>query len=352
MVHSPWSQAEQAAMARAINLAAQAERVSPNPRVGCVVLDAEDSTVGSGFHHGPGQPHAEIEALREAGSRARGGTAVVTLEPCRHTGRTGPCTQALLAAGIRRVVFARHDPSSQAGGGGAELACQGLDVRFGLLEDQADLNPWWESAVHQGRPYVIWKAAASLDGAVAAADGTSQWITGEVARAASHRLRSQVDAIAVGAGTLAADDPSLTARVDGLPLPPAQQPLRVLLSQRELGTQSRVTDDAAPTVRLPMHDPREVLATLWRREVRSLLLEGGPTVAGAWLEAGVVNEINWYLAPMLLGDRGRSAARLDVATLAQASRWKLLHTEHLGDDVFLRLVPRVPAQKDSVTTRP
>lgn len=202
------------AMSRAVDLAGRAlGRTSPNPVVGCVVLDADGRVVGEGFHESAGEPHAEVNALCAAGESARGGTAVVTLEPCRHTGRTGPCTQALLDAGVARVVIAVPDPTATAGGGAQELSDAGVEVLVGIGREAAEhVNRAWLHAMTADRPFVTWKLAATLDGRTAAADGTSRWITGPDARAEVHRLRARCDAVLVGAGTLRADDPHLAVR--------------------------------------------------------------------------------------------------------------------------------------------
>ena len=219
------------AMQRAIELAAQSPDTRPNPKVGCVIIDPTGQVVGEGFHEGAGTAHAEIVALDRAGEAARGATAVVSLEPCNHTGRTGPCAHALIAAGVARVVFAQSDDNGKAAGGAATLRAAGIQVTEGLMAEQARaVNPYWTFAAQQKRPYVIWKTAATLDGFVAAADGSSRWITGEAAREDVHRLRAEVDAVMVGTGTMLVDDPELTARIDGDLAD--QQPLRVVMGQR------------------------------------------------------------------------------------------------------------------------
>ena len=204
---------EETLMRRALELAALGPVADPNPRVGAVVTATDGRVVGEGFHRGAGHPHAEVEALALAGENANGGTAWVTLEPCDHTGRTGPCSRALLDAGVNRVVFGQADPNPQAAGGAARLRAGGVAVEGGVLVEEArELNRAWTFAVTRGRPRVVWKFAATLDGRSAAADGTSQWITGPAARADVHRLRAESGAIMVGTGTVLADDPSLTVR--------------------------------------------------------------------------------------------------------------------------------------------
>lgn len=328
---------EIAAMRRALVLAERGRgTTSPNPIVGCVVLDAAGRIVGEGFHTRAGGPHAEIVALHAAGRAARGGTLVVTLEPCRHVGRTGPCVGAILDAGIRRVVYAVPDPTA-AGGGGAELAAAGLDVVGGVLEAEAvAANRAWLHRVRTGRPFVIWKFAATLDGRVAAADGTSRWITGEEARSDVHRLRAEVDAIIVGTGTALTDDPALTVRIAS---DRDHQPLRVVVGRRPLPPEAKLCDDSGPTLRIPDHDPRHVLARLADHDVVCALLEGGPTVAAAFLRAGLVDRIVAYFAPLLLGAGPSVVADLGFATLTDARRWQVTDVRRLGADVRITLEP-------------
>lgn len=341
----PPQQALEAAMRRALELAAApGVPAGPNPRVGCVLVAADGSTVAEGHHRGAGTPHAEVDALARAGSAARGTTAVVTLEPCAHTGRTGPCAEALVEAGVVRVVFAQDDPNPVAAGGAGILRAAGVEVESGLLADEsAALNATWTFAVTHGRPFVTWKAAATLDGRIAAADGTSRWITSAPARAEVHALRASVDAVVVGTGTVLADDPHLAVRRDG-EVVEGPQPLRVVVGLRDLPPGSRVLDDAAPTLQVRTHDPHEVLATLHRLDVQHVLLEGGPTLAAAFVRAGLVDAVRWYAAPALLG-AGRSA--LDEAgmeSIAQALRLDMVEVARVGDDV--RIDARVRRERE------
>src|SRR3954462_4239225 len=235
--------AEQAAMARALALAATAGvPLGPNPRVGCVLLDDTGHTVAEGFHRGAGSPHAEADALATAGERARGTTAVVTLEPCAHTGRTPPCAEALREAGVRRVVFAQADPNPVAAGGAALLRGAGIEVEEGLCREEArSLNRSWTFAVEHGRPFVTWKFATTLDGRSAAADGTSRWVSGRAARLDTHRLRALCDVMLVGTNTVEVDDPQLTVRdEDDQAWPRGRQPLRVVMGERDLPATRRV----------------------------------------------------------------------------------------------------------------
>ncbi|MEQ4716320.1 bifunctional diaminohydroxyphosphoribosylaminopyrimidine deaminase/5-amino-6-(5-phosphoribosylamino)uracil reductase RibD [Nonomuraea sp. B19D2] len=375
-------------MARAVELAARGHgTTSPNPVVGCVVLDASGQVAGEGFHAYAGGPHAEIVALAQAGERARGGTAYVTLEPCDHTGRTGPCSRALLAAGVARVVIAVADPNPKAAGGAARLRAHGVSVTIGVLAAEASLvNEEWLTYARLGRSHLTWKFAATLDGRSAAADGTSKWITSPEARADVHRLRAASDAIVAGIGTVLADDPHLTARPPGggAAVRPAGSagggardgrkaggpgPLRVVVDTRARTPQSaRVLDDSAPTLvavaedtdtdlkadllRLPRHEDGLDLDILLRelaaREIVSVFLEGGPTLAGEFLGRGLVDRVVAYVAPALLGS-GRSAlGAAGVSTIGEIHRLTFDEISPIGPDIRLiaRLAPNQAGSSD------
>ncbi len=338
---------ELAAMRRAIELAADpAVRPGANPRVGCVLLDAGGVARAHGRHRGAGTPHAEVDALA-AWDPALGApdTAVVTLEPCRHTGRTGPCTQALLDAGVRRVVVGVLDPSAGAGGGADVLRAAGVEVVTGVLEDEAAaVDRAWLAAARLGRPHVTWKLSPTLDGRVAAADGSARWISSPESRADAHAHRARLDAIVVGTGTVLVDDCRLTARDPaGADLPREHQPLRVVVGQREIPDGAAVLDDAAPTVVLATHDPAEVLAALWERGARRVLVEGGPVLAGAFWRAGLVDEVVVYLAPVLLGAGPAAVGDLGIATIDDAARLDVVDVVRTGADLKITAVPRRPA---------
>ncbi len=322
---------------RALELAQCGPLPDPNPRVGCVVV-RDGRIVGEGFHRGAGTPHAEVAALADAGSSASGATAYVTLEPCAHRGRTGPCTEELRRAGIRRVVFAQEDPNPAARGGEAFLRARGLDVVGGVLAEQAAaLNRAWTFAMRRGRPMVTWKVAGTLDGHSAAADRSSRWITGPSARQDVHRLRAEVGAVLVGTGTVAADDPALTVRHVAHA---GGQPLRVVMGERPLPAGARVLDGTAPHLVIREHDPHVALKTLWERQIRHVLLEGGPTLAAAFLRAGLVDEVVAYIAPKLLGDGPSTVGPLGIGTITDALTFDLLDVQTLGQDARLRLRPR------------
>ncbi|WP_426246285.1 bifunctional diaminohydroxyphosphoribosylaminopyrimidine deaminase/5-amino-6-(5-phosphoribosylamino)uracil reductase RibD [Nocardioides sp. LHG3406-4] len=342
-----FSSAERTAMRRALVLAATPGiPLGPNPRVGCVIIDDDGATVAEGHHRGVGTPHAEVDALTAAGERARGATAVVTLEPCNHTGRTGPCSRALVAAGVRRVVFAQPDSSPVAQGGAARLTAAGIQTEGGLDEpDARALNRAWTFAVDHRRPFVTWKFATTLDGRSAAADGTSRWVSGPEARRDTQRLRALCDVMLVGTNTIAVDDPLLTVRGDDdLPLP--NQPLRVVMGERDLDPTRRVFNHDAETLHLRTRDPHAALAEVFARGRQHVFLEGGPTVAAAFLRARLVDEVIAYVAPMLLG-AGRSAvADLGIATIGDALRLTITDVALLGtgQDATVRLTMTPPKE--------
>lgn len=335
-VSTPVRQRDIALMSRAIELAARGPLGDPNPRVGAVIVDLRGLVVGEGFHQGAGTPHAEVMALSQAGPAARGGTAVVTLEPCAHTGRTGPCAQALIKAGVARVVFAQADPTPTAGGGGAMLEAAGIRTTSGVLtQDSVALNEAWAFSFAAGRPRVTWKYAATLDGRSAAADGSSRWITGPQARADVHRLRAQCGAILVGTGTVIRDDPALTVRgPDGTAV--GRQPLRVVMGLRPLPETARVLDGAVPALHLRTRDPAQVLKALADRQIRHVWLEGGPTVAAAFLGAGLVDEVIAYLAPALLGAGAPAVGDLGIHGIDQALRLTPHEVTTIGPDIRIR----------------
>jgi diaminohydroxyphosphoribosylaminopyrimidine deaminase/5-amino-6-(5-phosphoribosylamino)uracil reductase len=336
------------AMRRAVALSALGlGRTAPNPTVGCVLVSPDGEVVGEGFHVYDARDHAEVVALRAAGDRARGATAYVTLSPCTSHGRTPPCASALAEAGVVRVVHAVPDPLQEPYGEPGPLA-----------EEAARVNEAWLLAVRERRPFVTWKYAGTLDGRVAAADGTSRWITGPDARADVHRLRAECDAIAVGISTVLADDPHLTVRSPDGALA-ARQPLRVVVdSSLRVPATARVLDGAAPTlvattveagdakvetVTLPRAadghtDVRALLAHLYERGVRHLFVEGGPKLAGTLVDEGLVDRVIGYVAPLALG-AGRPLLDGTAATLTDARRFTLDDVTRLGEDVRLTWRP-------------
>jgi diaminohydroxyphosphoribosylaminopyrimidine deaminase/5-amino-6-(5-phosphoribosylamino)uracil reductase len=394
-MNASFSELDHRHMAHALRLAGRGlHTTQPNPRVGCVIAQGE-RVVGTGWHQLAGEPHAEVFALREAAEAARGATAYVTLEPCAHFGRTPPCADALVAAGVARVVIAAEDPFPQVAGRGIErLLAAGIAVVTGLLRDQArELNIGFFSRIERGRPWVRVKLAMSLDGRTALAHGESKWITGAAARADVQRWRARSSAILTGSGTVLADNPRLTVRLsekedcrhpsarptepggnflspdsagqEREAFPPAT-PLRVILDRRlRTPAQTHVLDSSAPTVLMhatdapvPPHlasadlvslpeqaghlDLHAALAELARRDVNEVHVEAGPTLCGALLAAGLADELLLYIAPVLLGDSARPLLALPPLT-RMADRWRLrtLDRRMVGEDIRLRLRPEL-----------
>lgn len=348
-------------MAHALRLAERgAFTTRPNPLVGCVLVQGEEM-VGEGFHQRAGEPHAEVFALRQAGEKARSATAYVTLEPCAHSGRTGPCADALIAAGVKRVVAAMRDPFPQVDGAGFDrLRAAGITVECGLLEAQAQqLNRGFLSRLERGRPWVRIKLACSLDGRTALANGDSKWISGEASRLDVQQWRARAGAIVTGSGTVLADDPSLTVRLaDDTPFAP---PLRVVLDPG-LATiaRGRVREGGAPTLYLhapdakpprgvvvdraavPMRDGRldldAVLRLLAARDINEVQVEAGATLCGALLLAELVDELLLYVAPILLGDQARPLfAGLGIGSMAQQLRFRTIDARAIGSDQRLQM---------------
>ena len=352
-------------MARALQLAEAGRTTShPNPRVGCV-LWRDGEILGEGAHLRAGEPHAEVHALRQAGERARGATAFVTLEPCNHHGRTPPCSEALVAAGVSRVVAAMEDPNPLVAGKGLQrLRDAGIAVECGLLQAAAEwLNRGFVSRMRRQRPFVILKLASSLDGRTAMASGESQWITGEPARADVHRLRAEAGAVLTSSATVIADDPSLTVRLPGFA--GGRQPDRIVLDSRaRVLREAKVWADGARRIRVtqPGHvgavlpDGVETLAieadaagpislpalmpALAGQGVNELLVECGPKLAGALLQSGLVDELLLYLAPSLLGHEGRALATLPgLAQLDQKVGLRYIDVRQVGRDLRITAIP-------------
>ncbi len=329
-----------AAMRLAIEQSNQVKGTTyPNPPVGAVIMDPEGRIVGVGGTGPAGSDHAEVLALRRAGGLASGGIAVVTLEPCNHHGKTPPCVDALLEAKVGTVVYAVTDPNPMAAGGAARLTAAGVQVESGVLADEVAGGPLreWLHKQRTGLPHVTWKYASSVDGRSAAADGTSQWISSEASRLDLHRRRAIADAILVGTGTVLADDPALTARLPDGSLA-ERQPLRIVVGMREIPPEARVLNDDSRTMVIRTHDPMEVIKAVSDRT--DVLLEGGPTLAGAFLRAGAVNRILAYVAPILLGGPVTAVDDVGVPTIARALRWQFDGIDRAGPDLVLSLVPR------------
>ncbi len=335
-----------AALQRALELACQAVGLTdPNPRVGCILLAQDGRELGAGHTQPAGQAHAEVMALRDAAARGhdvRGAIAVVTLEPCSHQGRTPPCCDALIAAGLSRVVVAVQDPNPLVAGQGlARLRAAGLAVELAsaeVAEAARELNIGFFSRMQRGRPFVRLKSAISLDGRTALPDGRSQWITGQAARTDGHAWRRRAGAVLTGIGTVLADDPRLDVRL----VPTARQPLRIVLDpQQRLPAGARILLPPGETrvIGPGRADLPALLDELGRQGINELHVEAGPTLSGAFLDAGLVDELLVYQAPMLIGEGRPLAALQPLAGLNDARRWHLVEALPLGTDLRLRLRP-------------
>ena len=342
------------AMRVALELATRGPEFGANPQVGAVILDSAGLIVAEGWHEGAGTPHAEVMALRNLREKLSlgavdrlptGYTAIVTLEPCNHTGKTGPCADALIAAGISRVVFAASDPGEASSGGAEKLAHAGVEVIEGILEDEAnDLIHIWKTATQLKRVFVTIKWASTLDGRNAANDGTSKWISGEDARFDVHSRRSRIDAIAVGTNTVEIDNPELTARTpDGTLY--EHQPLRVVIGNRALDSNKRVFTDAAETVRFETHDLEQITRDLFERGLRHLWVEGGAELASAFIRAGLADQLLVYLTPTLLGGQRLALRDLGIETMGEISRWQFDEVELLGEDLLITASPALAIKK-------
>ena len=318
---------------------------APNPHVGCVIA-RDGVVVGEGWHDHAGGPHAEVVALNRSGEKSHGATAYVTLEPCNHFGRTPPCSETMIRAGVRRVFVATNDPNRVAAGGIERLREAGIEVELGLLQDEAiHANQLWLTSMALGRPYVVIKAATSLDGRIALPSGESQWITGPEARKASHRLRAECGAVLVGRRTVEQDNPRLTARIRGV----VNQPTRVVLDpSHRIGPDARVFDESAPTIHFQndafglatksgQYDPSEICQVLFERGIRGLLVEGGALTIASFLRANLVDRIELFVAPMILGSGTSWVERLDILKLSEAPRYTVRSVKKLSADLQVTL---------------
>lgn len=328
------TETERRAMTRALGLAARGPR-GLNPQVGAVILSPAGDVIAEGWHHGAGTAHAEVDALSKLpDGAARGATAVVTLEPCNHTGRTGPCALALIDAGISRVVYALDDPGAVSGGGAERLRDADIQVEGGEQADAVrSLITDWLTVQRLGRPHITVKWAQSLDGRAAAADGTSQWITGAEARADVHRRRADADAIIIGTGTALADDPALTAR-DGDELH-AHQPIPVVIGSRTTPADAAVHRHPHEPLFYATRDLHAVVGDLHARGIQNAFIEGGPTLASAFIAEGLVDRVLAYIAPVLLGGERLALTDIGVGTIAAARRLSVEEWAPLGADLLV-----------------
>lgn len=350
---------ERAGMNLALQLARRGTR-GANPLVGAVIMAPDGTVLATGYHQGAGTAHAEADALNRLGSitraEARELSMFVTLEPCNHVGRTGACARAIIDAGIGRVSYAAPDETDRAAGGAAALVAAGIRVEEGLLGSEAHgLNQRWFTARAAGRPFTTLHIAQTLDGRIAAADGSSQWITGEESRAHSHLTRARAEAIIVGTGTMLADDPRLTARTaEGTEAP--RQPRRIVMGHRPIPAEAALRGDGNFT-QIPTHDPHLVLRELATAGIDHAMIEGGASIATAFLAADLIDEIWLYQAPTLLGGGRQSVGELGISTLADARHYRLDDSGgepllRLGNDIALHLEPLETAGRTSTGPTP
>ena len=320
-----------AAMRRAITLAEMGlGKTSPNPIVGAVIIDAEGLIIGEGFHNRMAAvDHAEVVAIKSADGKSKGTTMVVTLEPCNHTGSTGPCVQAILDAGIATVVYAVTDPNEEASGGADALRAAGIDVIKDVLEKEAAYaNRAWLTKISKGRPYFTWKVATTLDARVAASDGTSQWITNESSRANVQLLRRQADAILVGTNTVITDNPHLIPRGDFVGY--THHPIRVICGEQELPREAQIFDDLAQTVVVKTKNLDLLVERLGDLPLNPVLVEAGPTLGSAMVDHGLIDELIIYQAPSLLGSGKHFYLSSNAMTIDEK-----LNLEHISTEILM-----------------
>ena len=325
-------------MKRAIELATSVDLSRDvNPHVGAVVVSDDGDVVGEGFHRGSGTVHAEVAAMQTAGKAAKDATVFITLEPCSGTGRQGPCTQALIDAGVARVVFGQQDPNDAMAGGAQALRDAGIEVISDVLADECRaLNPTWTFAHTNGRPWVKWKTATTLDGFIAAADGTSKWITGEPARAEVQNIRRSVGAIVTGTGTVLADNPLLTVR----DLADDEQPLRVIVGSRSIPNDFHIMSGAHPAIARNA-DFEDVLNELWtEHKIHSVLIEAGSQLSTSAWRSDIVDEVFWFQAPVIMGTGKPALADIGVSTMSEARRFNDVTVNRVGLDLLIHFTTR------------
>lgn len=335
----------EAAMVRANELAQLGlGLVSPNPIVGAVILDSNGDLISTGFHQSAGGEHAEIVAIKSARSKLDGATLVVTLEPCNHQGKTPPCTEAIIEAGIKRVIYAIPDPNPVASGGAERLKSAGLEIFSGILSDKvSEANRAWLKKVRTGLPYLTMKIASTLDGKIAASDGTSKWITSDISRDDVAKLRSECDAIFTGTGTVLADNPKLTVRgVERPEITKKFSPTRVVLGQHEISERAEIFSPDAETIHLRTRDLNESLELAKLRGWNRILIEAGPGLSTAFLKANLVDEIFWYQAPAILGSGKAAIGDLGIASLTDRISFSLVDVHAMpGSNGDLRIHLRI-----------
>ncbi len=320
------------ALARSVDLSRDI-----NPRVGAIVVNANGDVVGEGVHHGSGTAHAEMVAVQQAGTSAKGSTVYVTLEPCNSTGMQGPCSVGLIEAGVARVVYGQTDPHRAMAGGAEQLRNAGIDVISHIeLHDCEALNSTWNFAQLNGRPWVTWKTATSLDGFIAAVDGTSKWITGDLAREQVQNLRAHVGAIVTGTGTVLADNPALTVRANSAD----QQPLRIVVGSRTIPADFQVMQGDRPAILMDA-DLNHALRTLWHEyKIHSVMLEAGAGLSSSAWKLGLIDEVYWFQAPVIMGTGIPALADIGVSTIQDARRFNDASVDRVGLDLVIHFTTR------------
>jgi diaminohydroxyphosphoribosylaminopyrimidine deaminase/5-amino-6-(5-phosphoribosylamino)uracil reductase len=312
--------------------AAHLGRTAPNPNVSAAIYNADGTLIADGVHNPSIAPdHAEVVALKKAGAAAQGATIVISLEPCNHTGKTGPCVDAIIEAGIAKVIYAVKDPNPIAAGGADRLKAAGIDVDYVADETLAALQGAWLNRITTGRPYFIWKVATSLDGRIAATDGTSKWISSQASRDDVQVLRSQSDAILIGTGTALTDNPTLRPRIDG-----ATSPLRIVMGNRDVPADFNLNDGISETIYVKSHKVEDLLTALEGTAVNQVLVEAGPGLGSALMAAGIIDEVVIYQAPIVLGEGKNWLESIGVTTIAEARKLTLISTQTIGPDIKSR----------------
>jgi len=311
--------------------AANLGRTAPNPNVSAAIYGADGALIADGAHNSSSPDHAEVVAIMKAGAAARGATIVVSLEPCNHTGKTRPCVDAIIDAGITKVIYAVNDPNPVAAGGADRLRTSGVEVEYIESKELADIQGAWLHRITTGRPYFIWKVATTLDGRIAAADGTSQWISSEESRVDVQILRSQSDAILIGTGTAVADNPTLRPRLEG-----ASTPIRIVMGNRDVPAGSNLRDGIGETIFLQSHDSADLLDVLESAALNQVLVEAGPTLGSALLAVGLIDEIVIYQAPKVLGAGKSWLDDIGVQSIDSALTLSLIASEQIGPDIKSR----------------
>lgn len=312
--------------------AAHLGRTAPNPNVSAAIYGVDGVLIADGAHNPAiSLDHAEVVAIKRAGAAARGATIVVSLEPCNHTGKTSPCVDAIIDAGLAKVIYAVKDPNPVAAGGAERLKAAGIEVECVADAALAEIQSAWLHRIRTGRPYFIWKVATSLDGRIAAIDGSSQWISSQTSRDDVQVLRSQSDAILIGTGTALTDNPTLRPRIEN-----ATTPLRIVMGNREVPVGHNLHDGIGETIFLQSHAPADLLDLLESASVNQVLVEAGPGLGSALMAAGVIDEILIYQAPVLLGEGKNWLENIGVTTIADARKLTLISTETIGSDIKSR----------------